>query len=87
MSSSSPSLSDLQRAIRDRVVFTGDYVFAQGMIMLVLGFLARTGPRISTEAAEVTGFREPVNTETQDLESDMFIPRASASPKITVASG
>jgi len=49
MSSSSPSLSDLQRAIRDTVRLHWRLFFVQGMIILVLGFLAIQAERSRME--------------------------------------
>ena len=53
MSSSNPSLSDMQRAVRDTVRLHWQLFLAQGAIMVILGILAVIWPQISTIAVDI----------------------------------
>src|SRR4029078_4055949 len=53
MTSSSPTLSDMQRAVRDTVRLHWQLFLAQGVIMLILGVLAIIWPGISTIAVDI----------------------------------
>ena len=53
MSSSSPTLSDMQRAVRDTLRVHWQLFLAQGVIMVILGILAIIWPGISTLAVDV----------------------------------
>ena len=53
MSSSNPSLSDMQIAVRDTVHYHWQLFLAQGVIMTILGILAVIWPGISTIAVDV----------------------------------
>jgi uncharacterized membrane protein HdeD (DUF308 family) len=53
MTSSNPTLSDMQRAVRDTVRLHWQLFLAQGVIMLILGVLAIIWPGISTIAVDI----------------------------------
>ena len=53
MTSQTPALGDMQRAIRDTVRRHWQLFLAQGVIMLILGILAGIWPGISTIAIDV----------------------------------
>src|SRR6476660_4026682 len=53
MSSSNPTLSDMQRAVRDTVRLHWQLFLAQGVIMVILGVLAVIWPGISTLAVDI----------------------------------
>src|SRR6185369_17689694 len=53
MASANPTLSDMQRAVRDTVRLHWQLFLAQGVIMLILGVLAVIWPGISTIAVDV----------------------------------
>jgi uncharacterized membrane protein HdeD (DUF308 family) len=53
MSSSNPTLSDMQRAVRDTVRLHWQLFLTQGVIMVILGVLAVVWPQISTIAVDV----------------------------------
>src|SRR6478609_9431979 len=53
MSSSNPTLSDMQRAVRDTVRLHWQLFLAQGVIMVILGVLAVIWPQISTIAVDI----------------------------------
>jgi uncharacterized membrane protein HdeD (DUF308 family) len=53
MSSSNPTLSDMQHAVRDTVRVHWQLFLTQGVIMVILGVLAVVWPQISTIAVDV----------------------------------
>jgi uncharacterized membrane protein HdeD (DUF308 family) len=53
MASSNPTLSDMQRAVKDTVHLHWQIFLAQGVIMVILGVLAVIWPQISTIAVDV----------------------------------
>jgi len=53
MTSSDPTLSDMQRSVRDTVRLHWQLFLAQGVIMLILGVLAIVWPGISTIAVDI----------------------------------
>ena len=53
MSSSNPTLSDMQRAVKDTVRLHWQLFLAQGVIMVILGVLAVIWPQISTIAVDI----------------------------------
>jgi uncharacterized membrane protein HdeD (DUF308 family) len=53
MTSSNPTLSDMQRAVRHTVRLHWQLFLAQGVIMLILGVLAIIWPGISTIAVDI----------------------------------
>src|SRR5215510_13749127 len=53
MVSSTPALSDMQRAVKDTVHLHWQIFLTQGVIMVILGVLAVVWPRISTIAVDV----------------------------------
>ena len=53
MSSSNPTLSDMQAAVKDTVRLHWQLFLAQGVIMVILGILAVIWPQISTIAVDV----------------------------------
>ena len=53
MSSSNPTLSDMQRAVKDTVHLHWQIFLTQGVIMAILGVLAVIWPQISTIAVDV----------------------------------
>ena len=53
MSPANPTLTDMQRAVRDTVRLYWRLFLAQGVIMLVLGVLAIVWPQISTIAVDI----------------------------------
>ena len=53
MTSSDPTLSDMQRSVRDTVRLHWQLFLAQGVIMLILGVLAIIWPGISTIAVDI----------------------------------
>lgn len=52
MSSSEPTISDIQRSVRDAVRLHWGLFLAQGIIMTILGVLAVAWPQISTVAVD-----------------------------------
>ena len=52
MSSSNPTLSDMQHAVRDTVRLHWQLFLTQGVIMVILGVLAVVWPQISTIAVD-----------------------------------
>jgi uncharacterized membrane protein HdeD (DUF308 family) len=53
MSSSNPTFSDMQHAVRDTVRLHWRLFLTQGVIMVILGLLAVIWPGISTIAVDV----------------------------------
>jgi len=53
MASSTPTLSDMQRAVKDTVHLHWQIFLTQGVIMVILGILAVVWPQISTIAVDV----------------------------------
>jgi uncharacterized membrane protein HdeD (DUF308 family) len=53
MTSSNPTLSDMQQAVRDTVRIHWQLFLTQGVIMLILGILAIIWPGISTVAVDI----------------------------------
>jgi len=53
MASSNPTLSDMQRAVKDTVHLHWQIFLTQGVIMAILGVLAVIWPQISTIAVDV----------------------------------
>ena len=53
MSPANPTLTDMQRAVRDTVRLYWRLFLAQGVIMLILGVLAIVWPQISTIAVDI----------------------------------
>ena len=51
--STNPTVSDLQRAVKDTVHSYWQLFLAQGVIMVILGILAVVWPQISTVAVDV----------------------------------
>jgi uncharacterized membrane protein HdeD (DUF308 family) len=53
MSTSEPTITDIQRSVRDTVRLHWHFFLAQGVIMTILGVLAVIWPQISTIAVDV----------------------------------
>jgi uncharacterized membrane protein HdeD (DUF308 family) len=53
MATANPTLTDMQRAVRDTVRLHWQLFLAQGVIMMILGVLAMIWPQVSTLAVDI----------------------------------